>query len=1025
MAEGFRDQPPALRRQLLVRPRLIAVLHERWDRRLTTIVAGPGLGKTSLMAQARLENALAPRGVDVWITHEVGDRSAELLGQALGAALGVKGADEAGAETMASRLAEAIWQHSPKHVALLLDDVQRIPSGSGGSELLTALLETMPANGHLVTSSRAPLPFPTTRLASLGEVATLGEADLLFDANELREFAAIRGADPDLLAGASGWPALAELIVAVGESAVDRYLWEEIVGRLSDGDRRLLAEIACVGLVDDEIVTALAGRTVRVSDFLAGLPLVADSGDGWCSLHALWEPVLAPDLSNDDRVLACRSAAEVLRGRGDLRRAFSLLAEAGAWDEARSVIRDACLPGAAILPAAVILEWLDRLPSSLANAPEATLMAGVLRKLSEPADAVRLLDEAALGFRAALDHDGELACIAHRAHIAWVTNDWTSLAGLAGRVLALEAEGCPEAEPAAYFVRAFLEASAGEPARALESLDRIPAGSSFSTWAVTHCYRAHVLLSAGDPEKALVAAERAVGLADPSFRPIARVYVAVALWLVGSIEEALSTIRVAVSEAEASGIESYVPFCASHAALMLASNGDALAARDALALAQRAAHTVLSGPGLGRDWPRTAEIMLALAEGDEERATELQRAEAEEFGVATLAGGNARVVIAPLYVMVPEARGHLDARDLGGVHARSRELCRVLVAAREGEIAPLRDMTWPPDHEINALLPSPWAAELAVAGIAAGRPEANALLESLGPTARPVVRRLAGSRAAQVAKAARKLLARMPHEPVHRVRVHVLGPAGLWRDGVPVADRDWERRERVRSLLLYLVSHEARSRREVSAALWPDLDESSSDHNLRVTLSYLLRVLEPERKPGDSSFFIGQERGLLRLQGEGWLEVDAWEFESVLDDAEAAELQGVPSRALERYRQAVELYRGDYLADAAYAEWALLERDRFRSRFVRAAVRAGELLLGQRAPDEALKLALRAVDAEPWSEHAHRLMAASYLDLGDRGAARRSLDRCDAMLAELDVQPDPETQALRRAVVSGGRLTPG
>ena len=46
---------------------------------MTSLVGGPGLGKTTLLAQAIAENHLAPRGEDIWVGVEAQDADAERL----------------------------------------------------------------------------------------------------------------------------------------------------------------------------------------------------------------------------------------------------------------------------------------------------------------------------------------------------------------------------------------------------------------------------------------------------------------------------------------------------------------------------------------------------------------------------------------------------------------------------------------------------------------------------------------------------------------------------------------------------------------------------------------------------------------------------------------------------------------------------------------------------------------------------------------------------------------------------------
>jgi DNA-binding SARP family transcriptional activator len=318
---------------------------------------------------------------------------------------------------------------------------------------------------------------------------------------------------------------------------------------------------------------------------------------------------------------------------------------------------------------------------------------------------------------------------------------------------------------------------------------------------------------------------------------------------------------------------------------------------------------------------------------------------------------------------------------------------------------------------VRAVLPTPWAVELAVGLAANGRPEASELIAALGTPGREHLRALCRSRRRRTAQSARRLLGEVPAAPGHQVDVRVLGPLEVRLDGQPAPGES--RRERVRALLSFLVVRRVTTREAAAAALWPEHDEAAAANNLRVTLSYLLRVLEPDRNEGESSYFVRQDRGRLRLVDDEALRVDAWECERLLEAGSAAEAQGAPSLALDAYQRAVGLVRGEYLADVRFQEWAVPEHDRLRLRLAAAAVRAGELLTAAGRATEALDLAERALDMEPWSEPAYRAAAAAHLAAGDRAGARRVLERCRSMLDELGARPEPATEALDRAVADG------
>jgi DNA-binding SARP family transcriptional activator len=222
------------------------------------------------------------------------------------------------------------------------------------------------------------------------------------------------------------------------------------------------------------------------------------------------------------------------------------------------------------------------------------------------------------------------------------------------------------------------------------------------------------------------------------------------------------------------------------------------------------------------------------------------------------------------------------------------------------------------------------------------------------------------------------------------------------------------RRERVRQLLGYLLTHDRPTRAAITADLWPDLDEAAAGRNLRVTLAYLHHVLEPDRRDPDPPYFVRSSGAVLRLVVGGALEVDAIAFDRCLDEASRLDRLGAPSAALVAYEQAVELWRGDYLADVTGGDWLEWERERLRGRFVTAAVRAGDLRLALGEGARARVLAERAVRADRWSEDAYRVLATALLDTGDAVRARRCMQRCREVLRELGVSAQPRTVALAR-----------
>ncbi|HEV7758937.1 MAG TPA: hypothetical protein VGO78_08105, partial [Acidimicrobiales bacterium] len=306
-----------------------------------TIVAPAGFGKTTLLAQAVGENALLPRGIDVWLSCEPADADGPSLLAGIGAALGAgsRNGDAAGRPggglgrgdgAGGSRQAEldkvvaAVWSRSPLPVALVLDDVHEIPAGSDGAALLDELVVALPENGHVVLAGRVEPPVRTGRLLAEDRALLLTADDLLLTADERSALAALLGVDAAVLDESGGWPALARLAAVAGRSGAERYVWEEVLDGLRPDARHVLATLSAIGGADDELASVVLETPVHLDDLLGDVPLVAQRTTArhgrWYVPHDLWQPFVGRDIAPGFAATARRRAARVLRERGDLRR---------------------------------------------------------------------------------------------------------------------------------------------------------------------------------------------------------------------------------------------------------------------------------------------------------------------------------------------------------------------------------------------------------------------------------------------------------------------------------------------------------------------------------------------------------------------------------------------------------------------------------------------------------------------------------------------------------------------------------
>lgn len=1000
----------------MLRRRLLATIHQRWDHRVTLVIGGPGLGKTTLLAQAVAENGLEPHGIDVWLGLDAGDADGSVAADVLHAL----GEAQRAGTVSADDIADVVWARSPLDVCLLVDDVHVLPAGSPGHVFLANLVDALPANGHIVLAGRSDPAIPIARVAAAGGVLRITESQLRYDDTEIEEVAAVRGVDSATLAATGGWPAMAELVASAGAGLTDEYLWQEVIEPLGRDRRRTLAAVIELGGGDDALISAALDEPVSLDDALAAIPLIDVDDSGWFRPHDLWRPMARLRLNDAERgAVVHRAISHLVDGRRH-DEAFRLVSDREWWDEAPAVLRASCLrldghPGAEKLRS-----WLARCPAPVLATAPAKLAVAVHAALADPDSAAEPLASAIAALRDADDVDGELAAIAHFGRVAWWKQDDTLRAEIGARIRALRDLGHPVAIGIASTGRALNADVRGDDDAALAATDDPVLERVDDAWSVSLGWcRAAAHYARGDLRAAMAAARPFLQSSDGSALVPAIVSIHdQASWYTGQVEGPASEDTVRYDEIGD----------------LLGRHDRTLRAADlsrhcsfAGDLDQAAVHLDAARSSTVDDRPvaavryAQAEASLLVAVGDEERAAAILRETIDRVGLDRSSQRRAwRDGMCLTYVLLPEARPTWEASPVVGTWTHSRQLAAAVVETRSAVVDRLvRDVDVSDLRVVRRLLHYRFAAELAVGLATAGRPEGAALLDQLGSPGRAVVRELAGADG-RSGRAARDLLAAVPAAPPTAVELSVLGPVQLRRDGAP-ADVPELRRERVRALLAYLTVRRTASRIDVIAALWPDFDERAGANNLRVTLNHLLGALEPWRSEREPAYFIRADTADLRLIHDPDLTVDLDEFNGHIDAARRAERHGVPSQALSSYLAAVELWRGELFSDVTDQAWLELEREQVRARYAAALVRAAQLLAGRRVDDDvdvAEALARRAIEVDAWAESAYGVLIAAALGRGDRSAAHRLLQRCYLVTQEIGADPSDEIVRLARRVES-------
>jgi DNA-binding SARP family transcriptional activator len=242
--------------------------------------------------------------------------------------------------------------------------------------------------------------------------------------------------------------------------------------------------------------------------------------------------------------------------------------------------------------------------------------------------------------------------------------------------------------------------------------------------------------------------------------------------------------------------------------------------------------------------------------------------------------------------------------------------------------------------------------------------------------------------------------------------VHLLGPLYAAIDDAAV--EDWPS-ARCRSLFGYLLTHrEPWPQREVlTEVFWPGSSAEASRNSLNVAIHALRRTL---RSITDMPMVV-HDCGVYRINRDVRLRLDVEAFENQVKCGRRFEDAGELDKAMRDYEFAASRYRGDFMADDPYEDWAALTRERLRLAHLEALSRLSNLYFSAGNYTACMGLCQRIIERDPCREDAHRKLMRCHSRQGTPHLALMQYRVCARALAdELGVEADPATTDLHERI---------
>lgn len=1066
--------PPAQQSRLLRRQRVEALLAAALDHPLCLLVAPAGSGKTTALAAlvahggwpAAWCRARASDDPALLLRHlAAAFRQVAPLDEArIAAALARSPEDVRPAvETLVNELAATLDDET----LLVIDDYHLADARPELRAVIEELLSIQPLRLHIALSSRVEPALGVAATAGLrGELLAIGPAELAFDAAEARAFFTLAGQPaPEslgaLLAESRGWPlALRSALGAAdwqaalglrGPAPIDSYLAREVFGELPARLRDFLLVTAGLRRLEPPLCAALFGEPAEpyLEELQRRRLFVERDSAGALGLQPIFRAFLERRAQHDrdDWAELQRRAAAYYDRAGDHDGQLYHLLLAGDNEGAVSAVVAAAPAALAAGQPERVLAWIQLLPYELQEHPRLfELQAAALRRMGHYDEALQAEAAAERVYAASGDLDGQVRTLRGLAEVYLDTVQPAHATDLLKRALKLlpveraadraallrmQAENWANrgrADVALILERAAArienERQVGE--RASESADEKPAPFPAGPRASERSDATlppRLLLRAGRLNEARQQLEEQLRVgsragAHPAAHREPLLLLALIYAMLGSGARSLAMARRGLVEAQQLGsrlTEAIAQLRLGHAYQLVATSDPAPAA-------QRYAEgmRLIQSVGVART---RAEGLLGLTllyghAGDMVRA----EAEAQEGLRVAAAAGDDWTAALILLALGGAAVAASDERALDWLEQARQSftkggdsygqavvsLWRAIHALRTGD-GPAADRTI--GQLLEAVEQHAYAGILVAPSLFGPRDMATLVPLLLRARALPGYAELARQLLRQGFPTIAADDTVEDYHPGYTLRVQMLGTFRVWRGPQEIHAREWQR-EKARQLFQLLLTYRGQwiQREQICAWLWPEADLEAAERQFKVTLNALNTALEPTRPPRVAPFFI-RRQGLAYSFAPSygvWIDVDEFELR-----AAAGATGDDPEFARRNAQIAVQLYRGDYLAESLYDSWTIEERERLLARYLAVTVSYAQRLSDEGDQAEAVQLCEQVLRRDRCYEEAYQTLMRAHARAGSRSQALRSYSRCvQALRDELGMEPLPETVAL-------------
>jgi ATP/maltotriose-dependent transcriptional regulator MalT/DNA-binding SARP family transcriptional activator len=247
--------------------------------------------------------------------------------------------------------------------------------------------------------------------------------------------------------------------------------------------------------------------------------------------------------------------------------------------------------------------------------------------------------------------------------------------------------------------------------------------------------------------------------------------------------------------------------------------------------------------------------------------------------------------------------------------------------------------------------------------------------------------------------------------------VQVLGRFRVFAGPREIAASDWTSSK---SLILfqYLLLQQSRGfvpKDVLVEMLWQNQDPDKAGKRFNTAMSQLRKILEPDLPARFPSTYVHRKKDCYRLSlgPRGCLDLTEFQVRA----KQALEIKKKdPQAAFDLGREAVSLYSGPLLEEVLYQEWCTRLKEEETARFCSVCRMLVDLSRDSKDLSSGIVFAEKFLWADPYDEPMYHRLISFFLETGQTGQARKTLQACQQRMEELGCPLSLRTRALYKKI---------